>query len=64
LVRKSERKKKLLGKPRHGWGDNTTMDLKKKKKKVRVCGQYSSGSGQGPVVGLCEYSNEFSGSIQ
>jgi hypothetical protein len=31
---------------------------------VRRCGLDSSGSGQGPVVGSCDYSNEISGSIK
>jgi hypothetical protein len=31
---------------------------------VGVCGQDSSGSGQGAVVGSCEHRNEPSGSIK
>jgi len=58
LVGKPEGKRPL-GKPRPRWEDNIRMDLQK-----IGCGMDSSGSGQGPVVGSCEHSNEPLGSIK
>jgi hypothetical protein len=49
-----------LGKPRHRWED-IGMDLKRNR--VRGCGLDSSGSGQVPLAGSHEHSNEPSVSI-
>jgi hypothetical protein len=57
MVGKSERKN-LLGRPRHRWVDNVKVDLKERYG-LNLCG-----SGQGPVEGSCEQSNEPSGSIK
>jgi hypothetical protein len=59
-VRKPEGKRPL-GRQRHRWEDNIRMDLQAM---VGRHGLDSSGSGQGPVAGSCEHSNEPSGSIK
>jgi hypothetical protein len=57
LVGKPERKRPLK-RPRHRWEDNIKMDLRE----IGLgCGLDSSGSGEGPVAGSCEHSNEPSG---
>jgi hypothetical protein len=33
-------------------------------KRVEECGHYSSGSGQEPVMGSCEYGDEYSSSVK
>jgi hypothetical protein len=47
--------KRALGRPRCRWEDGIRMDL-------RGCGLDSTGSGQRPVAGCCECSDEPSGS--
>jgi hypothetical protein len=54
LVGKPEGKRPL-GRPRHRWEDGIRMDL-------GGCGLDSTTSGQGPVAGCCECSDEPSGS--
>jgi hypothetical protein len=52
--------KRPLGGHRHRWEDNIKMDLWELR---GMCRLDSSVSGQGPVVGSCEHSNESSCSI-
>jgi hypothetical protein len=47
---------------RQRWEDSIKMYLKNNE--VRSSGLDSSGSGQGPVAGSCEHSNEALGSIK
>jgi uncharacterized protein YcnI len=54
-----EIRKRLLGRPIHGWNDNIEMDLKETGWKTE-----DSGSGQGSVAGFCSRGNEPSGSIK
>jgi hypothetical protein len=54
--------KKSLGGDRRGWEDNIKTNLKE-----IGCvenGVDLAGLGQGPLSGLCDHSNEYSGSIQ
>jgi hypothetical protein len=51
-------KGKTLGTPRHRWEDEIRMDLME----IGLGGLDSTGSGQGPVAGCCECSDEPSGS--
>jgi hypothetical protein len=60
LVGKPE-EKRLLRRSRHRWEDNIKVVLRET---VEECGLESSGSGQGPVAGSCEHSNEPLGSIK
>jgi hypothetical protein len=59
LVGKSEGKRPL-GSPRRRWEDGIRMDIREIG--LRGCGLDSTGSGQGPVAGCCECSDEPSGS--
>jgi hypothetical protein len=49
-----------LGRPRRRWEDGIRMDLREIG--LGGCGLDSTGSGQGPVAGCCEYGDEPSGS--
>jgi hypothetical protein len=60
LVRKPEGRSRFR-RPGHKWKDNIKMDLRKL---GLDCGLDSSGSGQGPVAGSCEHSNEPSGFVK
>jgi hypothetical protein len=59
LVGKPEGKRPL-GRPRRRWEDGVRMDFREIG--LGECGLDSTGSGQGPVAGCCEYSNEPLGS--
>jgi hypothetical protein len=61
LIGKPE-KENPPGRARCRWMDTIKFDLKERKKMLR-CERDSSGSGQGPVTGSCEHSNEPSASI-
>jgi hypothetical protein len=51
--------RRRLGRPRRRWEDGVRMDLRKT---GLGCGLDSTGSGQGPMAGCCECSDETSGS--
>ena len=53
--------KRPFGRPRHRWEDNIIMNLPEVGWER---GLDWSGSGEGQVVGSCEYGNEHSGSIK
>jgi hypothetical protein len=50
--------KRPLGRPRRRWDQNGSREIG-----LGVCGLDSTGSGQGPVAGCCECSDEPSGSF-
>jgi hypothetical protein len=51
-----------LGRPMYRWEDNIKIDLPRNKTVLREMDL--SASGQEPVVGSCEHSFEYSGSIK
>jgi hypothetical protein len=61
LLMGESKERRLFGRLTHRWEDNIKMDLREKK---FGCELYSPISGQEPVEGSCEYSNEHSVSMK
>jgi hypothetical protein len=53
---------RLIGRPRHRWEYNISMDLNNDR--FEGCGSDSYNSVQIPVAGSCEHGNETAGSIK